>query len=449
MSLARLFCAAALLTFGIAAAQSQVPAFQGYVYDSSHKALVGATASVGAAGRSSSGTDSTGHFSIQPAPSTKLGDPVTLKIDKDGFRSYSQHLDYTGSSQVVILAAKNPPHWPSPTHPPVQRGGQPPTPAVGTISPVQPSEPLWPKTGDQYIDSVQDRLNGLPADAADGLTTSILRGLFEAPIFGSIGEELPEDALYRFCRTQRILTHYQLGFHDPELRTAASEATQNLIYLQDIFAYLYGPAFEAKGYCKNLGARPRSEYESSLGQPFRPRSALDAAKAQQVINMMLTKLYAVGLSSHAPATPSPLPPVSVNTGTAAPVTYVVGVDSANLNDWLDQGNKGRNQYWLKAVALSIDTDERQLARDLAFDADVPQVNQSFTLTKGRHIFKFRLEFDFINGEGKHEQFPLERSGAIEVDQNQTLTPFLTVRKDDITQWQLLKTSDAVPKRTPR
>jgi hypothetical protein len=441
MSFTRLFRAVALLAFGLTSAQSQVPVFQGHVYDSNHKPVVGATASIGPAGRSSSGTDSTGHFSIQPAPSVKVGDPVTLKIDKDGFLPYLQHLDYTGSSQVVTLPAESPARRPPTTNPPAQHGGQPQPPTAGTNSPAQPAVPLWSQTGDQIIDLVQQRLNSLPSDATDALTTSILRGLFDAPIFGSVGEELPEDALYRFCKTERILTHYQLGFHAPELRTAAATASQNLIYLQDIFGDLYGPAFLAKEYCRNLGARPRSDYESSLGQPLKPTSSLDTVKAQHVINMMLTTLYAVGLSSHAPPAPPPPPPA-----TDSGAKFQVQIDSARLNDWLEQGNKGGNQYWLKSVWLSVDTDERQIAKDLAFDADVPQVDQSFTLTKGRHKFRFRLEFD-VKHLRTHEKFTTDRLGDFEVDNDAVLTPFLTVKAGEITQYLLLKQSDPIPNRT--
>ncbi len=446
MSLARLILAAALLAFGVASAQAQVPNFQGHVYDSHRNPIVGATVSIGPSGRSSKQTGSTGFFSIEPAPSVKLGTPITLQIQKDGYQPFSNQMEYTGVSQVIALAADGSTHRPAPARPTTLPAVQKQSPVAGANGVVPP--PLWPASGDVLIDSVQNRLNGLPSDATDAQTTSILRGLFDAPIFTSIGEELPEDAMYRFCRTERVLTYYQLGFASPDERSAVSTASQNLIYLQDIFADLWGPAFSAKEHCNRFGARLKSEYQSNLAQRLKERSALDGVKAQRVIDSMLRTLASVGLSSHAPAAPAMPPQGTEGDGGIPPTvtTAVVKVNSARLNDWLDQGDKGGNQYWLKSIWLRIDTDERQIAKDLPFDSEVPQVDQAFTLTKGKHTFRYRLEFD-VRHFNKHEQFTSERLGEFDVDQDLTLTPFLTVRADEIKQWMLLRNSDPVPTRT--
>jgi hypothetical protein len=125
--------------------------------------------------------------------------------------------------------------------------------------------------------------------------------------------------------------------------------------------------------------------------------------------MMLNTLYAVGLASHAPPIPPPVttpppPQGQGGTNTNPPAnTAKVQIDSARLNKWLDQGNKGDGQYWLKSIVLRIDTDERQIAKNLAFTSEVPQVDQSFTLTRGRHKFLFRLGFD-SKRLGVHKQF---------------------------------------------
>ena len=298
-------------------------------------------------------------------------------------------------------------------------------------------------TKDGFVPYPRDG-NSLPSNATDAQTTSILRGLFDAPIFSSIGEELPEDASYRFCRTGKILTYYQLGFRAPELREAVSTASKNLIYLQDIFGELYGPAFSAQEQCNRYGTKARSEYESNLGQRLKARYLLDGVRAQRIIDAMLRTLAAVGLSSHAPPAPPPSDSGAAGANSSVP-TFLIQIDTVRPNDWLDQGNKGHNQYWLKSIWLSIDKDERQIAKDLPFDSEIPPVDQSFALTKGRHKFKFRLLFDFIGRQGR-EQFTLERLGDIDVDQGLTLTPFVTVKAYEIKQWSLLKPSDSISPR---
>lgn len=236
------------------------------------------------------------------------------------------------------------------------------------------------------------------------------------------------------------------------MRTAASTGSQNLIYLQDIFADLYGPTFSAKEHCNRFGARPGSEYQSNLAQRLKDRNSLDGVRAQRVINMMLNTLYAVGLASHAPPIPPPVttpppPQGQGGTNTNPPAnTPKVQIDSARLNKRLDQGNKGDGQYWLKSIVLCIDTDERQIAKNLAFNSEVPQVDQSFTLTRGRHKFLFRLEFDSKRLE-VHKQFTRDYLGDVEVDQDLALTPFVTVKAGEITQCVLLKKSDPIPDRT--
>jgi hypothetical protein len=178
---------------------------------------VGAPASIGAGGRSSKPTDSDGFFSIEPAPSVTIGTPITVQIQKDGFQTFTRQIDYTGVSQVITLEDDNPTVKPGTVKPTNKPRVQTQPPVAGATGPAQPPAPLRSPTGDVIIDSVQERLNSLRSDATDAQTTSILRGLFEAPIFGSIGEELSEDALYRFCRTKRILMHYQLRFGAPEV----------------------------------------------------------------------------------------------------------------------------------------------------------------------------------------------------------------------------------------
>jgi hypothetical protein len=444
MNLARLLCAASIFACSFGSAQAQLPDLQGKVYDSHHKAIVGATASIGDDGKAPALTDSEGHFSIEAAPSLKPGSKVTLRIQKNGFQPWWKQFTYTDISQDITLTANSPAAVQHPGGPAVKAGvPAQPSPVVPANGPVPPVGPLWPLAGDAYIDSVQERLNSLPLDATDAQTTSALRGLFDAPIFGSVGEELPEDALYRFCRTEKILTYYQLRFGTPEVSNAAATATQNLIYLQDIFADLYGPTFSAKEQCNKYGGRPRSEYQSNLGRRLKERNLLDGVKAQQVINKMLNTLYSVGLASHAPPPPpAPIP----NQGVPGTNTALLQIDSARINKWLDQGDKGGNAHWLKSVSLRIDTDERQIAKDLAFSAEVPQVDQEFTVTKGRHKVLLRLEVDTERFR-KHTLSSRECLNDVEVDQDMVLTPFLTLKAGEITQCVLVKKSEPIPART--
>jgi Carboxypeptidase regulatory-like domain len=319
MNLRRLATSVLLIALGLASGQSQILSLQGFVFDSHHRPLEGAAVSAGASGKAPALTDGNGHFYVEILPDAKA--PITLRVQKDGFTPWSQHLGLSGVAVVVTLTPSNPKPGPSSS-------------TIGTPSgnaAQRSGPPLWASSEDATIDSVQVRLNALGRDATDAQITGVLRGLFDAPVFSYLGEELPEDALYRFCRTAMILMYYGPGFDAPTERAVASKAAQNLIYLQDIFGDLYGPAFSAKEHCDRFGGQTRKEFKAHLGPRLKERSSLDGQQAERVMNSMLTSLAAVGLASRS----NPMPqtePVSDPSATDGSKPVEPGTSRQSLSD---------------------------------------------------------------------------------------------------------------------
>jgi TPR repeat protein len=272
------FISAANLCLG----QSSTPNLQGLVFDAQHHGVEGATVSAGTSARHSVQTDRNGHFSLEISPTVQRGDSITLHVEKPGFRPWVEDLALSDLPVTVDLES------------------------ISSTKPPSPSQKLlWKLTGDGTIDSVQARLNALgPQESPDAQKIGILSGLFEAPVFSYLGEELPEDALYRFCRSERILSYYGPAFNEPTVRAAVSTAAQNLIYLQDIFGALYGPAFSAKENCDKYGDQPREEYKAHLGSRILDRESLDKQKAKQVVTSMLSTLASIGMASPPKIAPS-------------------------------------------------------------------------------------------------------------------------------------------------
>lgn len=126
---------------------------------------------------------------------------------------------------------------------------------------------LWKPTGDMVIDSVEKKLNdGGARRYSDGELTDTLRPLFEQPVFMYIGEELPESALYRFCRNSQLMDYYTNTFSKPSIRRESLTVTENLIHLQEIVGGLYGKDFSAQKHCETYG-----ENKSSFIKALPPR----------------------------------------------------------------------------------------------------------------------------------------------------------------------------------
>lgn len=115
----------------------------------------------------------------------------------------------------------------------------------------------WKPTGDTIIDSVEKKLNAIQ-HYSDADLTDALRPLFEQPVFMDIGEELPESAMYRFCRNGQLLDYYVNVFSKPSSRRASLTVTENLIYLRDIVGSLYGSQFSAQSHCETYGTSKES-----------------------------------------------------------------------------------------------------------------------------------------------------------------------------------------------
>lgn len=151
----------------------------------------------------------------------------------------------------------------------------------------------WYPTGDFTIDSVQQNLNTLGPKPSDAQLVSVLRPLFTQPVFMYIGEELPEGALYRFCRSGRILSFYSNIFSNPEICQAALLGTQNLIYLQDIVGSIYGPAFLAQQQCDDYN-ESKASFIKALPSRLMDRSTMEP-RASEVLRKLRNTLRSVGL----------------------------------------------------------------------------------------------------------------------------------------------------------
>jgi hypothetical protein len=303
-----------LLAINLSFAQTPAPNLQGFVYDSQHNPVEGATVSAGASARASKLTDLNGHFSLEMAPTVRRGDSVRLHVEKSGFRPSILDVGLSDLTVAVYLVSSKAPLPPKPS------------------SYRQPSAlPLWKTSDDAVIDSVQTMLNAFRTqDVTNAQIVGALRGLFDAPVFSYLGEELPEDALYRFCRNERILLYYMPNLDEPSVRAAISTASQNLIYLQDIFGALYGPAFSAKEQCDKYGDRSRGEYKSHLGPRIIDRNSLDAPRAEEVMTKMLTTLASIGMASPPKVAPS-VSPVESAGKTGSPVAETAVSGSADTS----------------------------------------------------------------------------------------------------------------------
>jgi hypothetical protein len=155
--------------------------------------------------------------------------------------------------------------------------------------PVQPpyiQSSFFPvNTGSVSIDAVDAKLNNLQPGYSEGALAKALESLFSRPLFVNVGEadDLGE-ALYVFCRAQIILERYADDFSLADVHQAITQATQNLIYLQDQLGRAYGPNFKRADMCRThsitLGA-----YEQSL-----PAIGSEAGEQAHVANKILPLL---------------------------------------------------------------------------------------------------------------------------------------------------------------
>lgn len=155
--------------------------------------------------------------------------------------------------------------------------------------------PIWAPTGDDVIDSTQARLNILKSATviSDADLINALRPMFNAPVYDYLGEELPEDALYTFCRTTQILQVYSGAFTSPSIRHATLLSTEKLILLQELFSDLYGPAFSAQQHC-NIYKNSRDQFVAHMPNKVKDPSEL-SPKAGDARKALVTALVGVGL----------------------------------------------------------------------------------------------------------------------------------------------------------
>lgn len=123
----------------------------------------------------------------------------------------------------------------------------------------------WPtNTGAYEVDDVHSSLNNLPDNASEGAVAHIIQVFFSRPAFDHTGEaDNNNNALFIFCRAQIILEKYFSKFSSTTVRKNISQATQNLIYLQDQFGKRYGAVFNRSDLCRNHSQTLR-EYVQNL-----------------------------------------------------------------------------------------------------------------------------------------------------------------------------------------
>ena len=229
--------------------QQTASRFKGNVVGPDGKPIAHATATAGDKGKAPAQTDDDGFFSLELNPSVKDGDLVWIHIEKPGYGPSDTQLGFSKEAvsrfqlQLSTNIKGDASHK---STAPTRQNSQSILKSADNKSAPTPSV-IWQPTGDYLIDDAQSRLNELAATKpyTDTKLVDALRQLFDSPVFVYIGEELPETALYRFCRTGYILTYYVGIFSDPKIRAASLQSAQSLIYLQDIMANIYGPAFSA------------------------------------------------------------------------------------------------------------------------------------------------------------------------------------------------------------
>jgi tetratricopeptide (TPR) repeat protein len=172
---------------------------------------------------------------------------------------------------------------------------------------VGPNE-RWEPTGDRIIDAVQEHLNRLEFQRShsDKELAANLRPLFEQPVFMYIGEELPNEALYRFCRNSQILDFYISSFSNPRLRSAALAVTQKLIYLQEVVGGLYGTTFSAQQHCSKYGSHKKT-YLDNLPPQVKDRDSVRES-ASNVLRDLQQPLRTVSLMDDPNPTERPKDP---------------------------------------------------------------------------------------------------------------------------------------------